>query len=106
MYGYSGEKTSTMLNKMTLASKVLNLIAAANKGLEKAKQQREEYAATAAAPVHYYPRPAKAQKRARASPSPPPPLLEAPGSPGWGPPPRGPLGEGRGKQMSRVHTFI
>ena len=25
---------------------------------------------------------------------------------GGGPPPRGPLGEGRGKQMSRVHTYI
>ena len=67
---------------MTLASKVLSHIAAADKRLEKAKQQREEYAATAAAPVHY-PRPAKAQKRARASPS-PPPLPEAPGSPGGG----------------------
>ena len=70
---------------MTLASIVLNHIAAANKRLEKAKQQREEYAATAAAPVHYYPRPAKAQKRARASLSPPPPLPEVPGSPGWAP---------------------
>ena len=76
---------------MALASKVLNHIAAANKRLEKAKQQREEYAATAAEPVHYYPRPAKAQKRARASPS-PPPLPEAPGSPGWGPLPGVPWG--------------
>ena len=77
---------------MTLASKVLNHIAAANKRLEKAKQQREEYATTAAAPVHYYPRPANAQKRARASPSPPPPLPEAPGSPGWPPLPGVPWG--------------
>ena len=77
---------------MTLASKVLNHISAANKRLEKAKQQREEYAATAAAPVHYYPRPAKAQKRARASPS--PPLPEAPGSPGWRPPSLGSPGGG------------
>ena len=80
---------------MTLASKVLNHIAAANKRLEKVKQQREEYAATAAAPVHYYPRPAKAQKRAKASPSPPPPPLpEAPGSPGCPPPSPGSPGGG------------